>query len=111
MVLRSTGDSTGKQQVTQHAWNSGYNPVGVIANPWRATGDLTNRRRGQLGSGERPALHGPAKPQAVITNGSVSEIEIDGTPTGLSTGVFKLAIGETIDVTYSSSPTNTVVAD
>lgn len=84
--------------------------MGVIANPWRATGDLANRRKGQLGSGERPALHGPAKPQGNRYYERLG-IEIDGTPTGLSTGVFKLAIGETTAVTYSSSPTSTVVAD
>jgi hypothetical protein len=47
----------------------------------------------------------------VITGGDVSEIEIDGTATGLSAGVFKLGISETIAVTYNVPPTSAVVAD
>jgi hypothetical protein len=41
----------------------------------------------------------------------VTQVAIDGTPTGLSGGVFKLGISETIAVTYSSAPTSTVSAD
>jgi len=41
----------------------------------------------------------------------VTQLTIDGTPTGLSAGVFKLGIGETIAVTYSSTPTSKVSAD
>jgi len=92
--------------------NSGYNPVGTIANPWRATGDLTNDGSGSADpdSGRTYTVRQSPK-TIVITDGDVSEIEIDGTPTGLSAGVFKLGIGETIAVTYSSLPTSTVVAD
>jgi hypothetical protein len=92
--------------------NSGYNPVGAIANPWRATGDLTNDGGGSADpvSGQLYTVRQSPK-TIVITGGSVSEIEIDGTPTSLSAGVFKLGIGETIAVTYSSPPTSTVVAD
>jgi len=92
--------------------NSGYNPVGAIANPWRATGDLTNDGGGSADpvSGQLYTVRQSPK-TIVIADGSVSEIEIDGTPTGLSAGAFKLGIGETIAVTYNSSPTSTVVAE
>jgi len=36
----------------------------------------------------------------IIAGGSVTQIAIDGTPTDLPIGVFKLGIGETIAVTY-----------
>jgi hypothetical protein len=47
----------------------------------------------------------------IITGGSVTQIEIDGAAAGLSAGVFKLGIGETIAVTYTSLPISKVVAD
>ena len=47
----------------------------------------------------------------IIAGGAVTQISIDGTPTGLPAGVFKLGNGETIAVTYSSTPTNKVSAD
>jgi hypothetical protein len=47
----------------------------------------------------------------IITGGAVTEITIDGTATGLSAGVFKLGIGETIAVTYTATPTSKVAAD
>jgi hypothetical protein len=47
----------------------------------------------------------------IITGSSGTQIAIDGTLTGLSAGVFKLGIGETIAVTYSSTPTSAVSAD
>ena len=47
----------------------------------------------------------------IITGGAVTQIEIDGTAAGLSAGVFKLGIGETIAVTYTSLPISKVVAD
>jgi hypothetical protein len=47
----------------------------------------------------------------IVTAGAVTGIAINGTSTGLSEGVFKLGIGETIAVTYSVTPTSTVWAD
>jgi hypothetical protein len=92
--------------------NSGYNPVGPITDPWRSTGDLTNDGGGDADpvSGQLYTVRQSPK-TIIIAGGSVTEIEIDGAPTGLSVGVFKLGIGETIAVTYSSLPTSTVVAD
>ena len=41
----------------------------------------------------------------------MSEIAIDGTPTGVSTGIFKLQIGETIAISFTVAPTTAVWAD
>ena len=92
--------------------NSGYNPVGVIANPWRTTGDLSNDGGGSSDpvSGQVYTVRQSPK-TIIITGGAVTEIAIDDTPTGLPAGVFKLGIGETIAVTYSTTPTSSVVAD
>jgi hypothetical protein len=86
--------------------------VGIITNPWRPTGDLTNDRGGNADpvSGLRYTVRRSPK-TIIITGGAVAPLEIDGTPTGLSAGVFKLGIGETISVTYTSLPTSKVVAD
>jgi hypothetical protein len=92
--------------------NSGYNPVGVLANPWRPTGDLTNDESGSADpvSGQLYTVRQSPK-TVIITGGAVTQIAIDGTPTGLLAGVFKLGIGETIAVTYSALPTTKVAAD
>jgi hypothetical protein len=91
--------------------NSGYNPVGIIANPWSASGDLTNGGGGSLNptSGQRYTVRQSPK-TIIITGGKVTGIEIDGTPTSLSAGVFKLGIGETIAVTYIGSPPTSKVS-
>jgi len=92
--------------------NSGYNPIGTIANPWRTTGDLTNDGGGSADplSGRLYTVRQSPK-TIIIADGAVTQIAIDGAPIGLSAGVFKLGIGETIAVTYSSVPTSKVVAD
>ena len=94
--------------------NSGYNPVGIIANPWAASGHLTNDGGGDLNptSGQLYTVRQSPK-TIIITGGKVTGIEVDGTPTGLSAGVFKLGIGETIAVTYASGspPTTRISAD
>jgi Right handed beta helix region len=94
--------------------NSGYNPVGIIINPWHSNGDLTNDGGGGPDpvSGRVYTIRQSPK-TIIITGGAVTQIAIDGTLTGLPAGVFKLGIGETIAVTYSSSstPTSKVSAD
>jgi hypothetical protein len=92
--------------------NAGYNPVGIIANPWHTSGDLTN----DAGGGPDPVSGKPYKVKQspktiIITGGAVTQIAIDGSPTGLAAGVFKLGIGETITVTYSATPKSTISAD
>jgi Right handed beta helix region len=92
--------------------NSGYNPLGTIALPWHPNGALTNDGGGDANpvSGRLYTVRQSAK-TIVITGGTGTQIAIDGTATGLSAGVFKLGIGETIAVTYSSTPTSKVSAD
>ncbi len=92
--------------------NAGYNPVGIIAKPWQPSGELTNDGGGSADpvSGRLYTIRQSPK-TIIIAGGHVTQIAIDGTPTGLSAGVFKLGNGETIAVTYSSVPTSTVSAD
>jgi len=92
--------------------NSGYNPVGTIALPWHLNFALTNDGGGSANpvSG-RPYTVKQSPKTIIITGGVGTQIAIDGTPTGLLGGVFKLGIGETITVAYSSPPTTTVSAD
>jgi hypothetical protein len=92
--------------------NSGYNPVGIIANPWRPSGELTNDGGGAHDpvSGRLYTVRQSPK-TIIITGGAVTQISIDGTLTGLLAGVFKLGVGETIAVTYSAAPTSQVVAE
>ena len=92
--------------------NPGYNPVGIIVNPWHSSGALTNDGGGSPNpvSGRLYTVRQSPK-TIIIAGGAVTQISIDGTPTGLPAGVFKLGIGETIAVTYSSTPTNKVSAD
>jgi len=92
--------------------NSGYNPVGLIPNPWRANGDLTNDGGGSPRPTSARVYTVRQTPKTVIiAQGDVTDIVIDGTSIGVFTGVFKLGIGETIAITYSSAPTTTVWAD
>ena len=86
--------------------------MGIIANPWHPSGALTNDGGGGADpvSGRLYTVRQSPK-TIIITGGAVSQLAIDGTPTGLSAGVFKLGIGETIAVTYSSMPISKVSAD
>jgi hypothetical protein len=92
--------------------NAGYNPVGIIANPWHLSGDLTNDDGGASAPANGQSYTVRQTPKTVIiTGGNVTQIEIDGTPTGILAGVFKLGIGETIAVTYDSVPTTRIWVD
>ena len=92
--------------------NSGYNPLGIITNPWQPGGDLTNEGGGSANpvSGRLYTVRQSPK-TIIITGGAVSQISIDGTPTGLPAGVFKLGVEETIEVAYSATPTSRVSAE
>jgi hypothetical protein len=92
--------------------NNGYNPVGIIAAPWHPSGELTNNEGGSADpvSGQLYTVKQSPK-TIIIAGGAVTQIAIDGAPTGLPAGVFKLGIGETIAVTYSSTPMSRVAAD
>ena len=92
--------------------NSGYNPVGKIALPWRPDRALTNDGGGSANPVSGLLYTVSQSPKTIIiTGGSGTQIAIDGTATGLSAGVFKLGIGETITITYSSLPATAVSAD
>ena len=92
--------------------NSGYNPVGKIALPWRPDRALTNDGGGSANPVSGLLYTVSQSPKTIIiTGGSGTQIAIDGTATGLSAGVFKLGIGETITITYSSLPSTAVSAD
>lgn len=73
--------------------NTGYNPVGTITAPSMpsSTTDQFN-------------VYG-VDVEVFITGGTVTVINIDGNPTGLTSGSFKLAPGQKITITYSSAPT------
>ena len=92
--------------------NLGYNPVGRITLPWQLNGTLTNSGGGSANPVSGRLYTVRQSPKTIIVTGGVgTRIAIDGTATGLSAGVFKLGIGETITVTYSSPPASTVSAD
>ena len=92
--------------------NFGYNPVGLIQNPWSASGDLTNGGGGSPGPTSAKVYTVRQSPKTVIVaQGDVTEITIDGMPTGLSGGLFKLGIEETIAIKYAAAPTTTVWAE
>jgi hypothetical protein len=94
--------------------NSGYNPVGAITNPWPKTGtDLVNN-----------ISEGAAVPQSgttytvrqtpktvVVSGGNVSTIAINGLDVGVTSGAFKLGVGETIAVVYGSEPETRVFGE
>jgi hypothetical protein len=95
--------------------NSGYNPVGNITNPWPAHGgDLTNNVTGGNASpqsGTTYTVRHTAK-TILVTGGHVSQIAINGINSGLTSGVFKLGLGETIAVTYDMLvPTTAIFAE
>ncbi len=94
--------------------NFGYNPVGIIPNPWPSTGgDLTNNVAGGDPSPQSGTVytvrHSPKT--VVVTSGAVSQITINGVDTGLIAGVFKLGIGETIAINYRVAPTTAIFGE
>jgi Right handed beta helix region len=95
--------------------NSGYNPVGNIPDPWpKQGGELTNNVASgnpSPQSGTSYTVRHSAK-TIVVTAGDVLQILINGVNVGLTAGVFKLGVGETIAVTYDTLvPATAVFAD
>jgi len=94
--------------------NVGYNPVGTLAQPWPASGgDLTNAVAAGNAAPQSGALYTvrQSPKTIVIASGAVSHISLNGTNTGLTAGVFKLGVGETIAITYSVAPATAVTAE
>jgi hypothetical protein len=93
--------------------NFGYNPIGAVPNPWPANGgELTNNVAGNPipQSGTVYTVRQTPK-TIIISGGTVSQISINGTDTGLGAGVFKLGIGETIAITYEVAPMSAIFAE
>jgi len=115
-VLPITSDTdvilTGARSVIVN--NAGYNPVGSISNPWPSNGtDLTNRVPSGSAvprSGKMYTIRNTPK-TIIITGGSVSQIQINGVNAGSIAGTYKLGVGETIAVTYTSPPVTLVFAE
>jgi hypothetical protein len=94
--------------------NFGYNPVGATANPWPAgNGDLTNNVVGGSPNPKNGTVYTVrhSSKTIVVTNGTVLQIAINGVDTGLTAGVFKLGIGETIAIGYDVAPTTAIFAE
>jgi hypothetical protein len=92
--------------------NSGYNPVGSIANPWpTANTDLTNQVvLGTLNPKSGSVYTVRHSPKTIVVNGGdVFQIAINGALTGLSNGAFKLGLGETVSIVYGRTPPPTSV--
>jgi hypothetical protein len=92
--------------------NFGYNPVGLIVNPWPSTGaDLTNN----VASGSPDPQSGivytvrHTPKTIVVSGGDVLQILINGADPGCTAGAFKLGAGETIAITYNTSAPSTAV--
>jgi len=86
--------------------------VGVIINAWPSAGtDLTNTVAAGSAAPQSDVAYAVRHTAKTITvaAGNVSAIRIDGADTGSTAGSFKLAIGETIAISYDTSPPTTQV--
>ena len=109
LITEATGQVRGNSILRD---NISYNPVGNITNPWpSATGDLLNAAGAQAAPTSAAVYTVRRSPKTIIISGGTitGSIEINGSATGQSAGVFKLGIGETIKVTFSVTPTVAVV--
>jgi parallel beta-helix repeat protein len=108
LITEATGQLRGNTLLRN---NITYNPVGNVATPWpAATGELLNSAGAQAvptSAAVYTLRHSPKT--IVISGGTGVTIAINGSQTGLSSGMFKLGIGETIAVTFSVAPTVSVV--
>jgi hypothetical protein len=82
----------------QYSWinasgNSGYNPVGLLTAP------------AVPASGTPQANTFGVRVRVAVSGGSLTNIAINGTNTGLTSGMFELDPGETITLTYTAAPT------
>jgi hypothetical protein len=77
----------------------GYNPLGSLATP------------AMPASGVNKANPFPVDCTVFIHGGIVTAISIGGTTTGLTSGSFRVPVGQTIAITYSSAPSWTWFGD
>jgi hypothetical protein len=94
--------------------NFGYNPIGGLSSPWpTSSADLTNNVAGGSTSPQSGTVytvrHSPKT--VIVKGGQVSQIAINGVDTGLSVGVFKLGIAETIAISYDVAPTTAIFGE
>jgi parallel beta helix pectate lyase-like protein len=93
--------------------NPGINPVGNVNHPWPASGDLTNQVPGGSAHPHSGVVYTVRQsPKTIlVSGGTVSQIAINGLSTGLTAGLFKLGIGETIAITFGIAPAAAVFAE
>lgn len=92
--------------------NTDYNAVGLIGNPWPASGtDLTNEISGGNAAPATATVYRVRQtPKCIIIKGgTVTDIKIDGSSTGLIAGVFTLGVSQTIEVTHTGAPTTATI--
>jgi hypothetical protein len=93
----------------------GYNPVGVITNPWSGAGTSAGLYNVSAQSTPQAfpksnsvyTVRQTAK-RITISGGTVSQIQINGTMIGQTAGSWLLEPGETIKVTHTVNPTGVV---
>jgi hypothetical protein len=92
--------------------NRGYNPFGLITNPYTSnTGYINDSAANQAFPATTVVYTVSHSPKLItIYGGTVSEIKVDGVVTGLTTGAFSLQPGQTFKVTHSSNPSSAVIA-
>lgn len=106
-ILEATGLLRGNTILRN---NLPYNPVGNVATPWPTSGDLLNIASLQAAPTTATIYTVRWSPKTIVISGGTSvTIDINGSATGLTAGVFKLGIGETIKVTFTGTPTVAVV--
>lgn len=80
-------------------WNSritdvyGYNPVGLLPAPPAVPAS---------GTAQENSFKVPCR--VCVSGGTVTNVDINGTGTGLTSGQFLLDVGDTITLTYSAAP-------
>ena len=112
LITEATGTFRGNSILRNNLPAGPYNPIGTITTPWpAATGDLTNLAAAQAAPTSAAVYTVRWTPKTIVISGGTmsSPIEINGSSTGLNSGMFKLGIGETIKVTFSVAPTVAVV--
>lgn len=87
----AVGMNTGSTKSQIHH-NVGYNPIGLITAPSMPTSTVAYVN---IAGGEFDVF---------ITGGTVTVIAIDGNATGLTSGTFRVGLGQSITITYSAAP-------
>jgi len=90
--------------------NVNYNPKGHISSPWNTSpgNDLLDVNTGSGASTPTSTIVYTVweSPKMIsVSGGTVTQIQIDGTTLGLTSGSWTLQPGETFEITYSGSPT------